>query len=339
MRALRFLSLALALSVAAPLLALALGVSAPALAQQGTPRGVVSAEDLEAATLRQGGIISGRITIPDAAQGNLIQPEGKAWRDFHNVTLAWVGGIAVLGMLGVLIMFYMTRGKVMVNGGMSGRTITRFNLLERANHWMVAGSFIVLGLTGLNLTFGRHVLLPVVGPYTFTAISEWGKIAHNYLSFPFTLGIVVMLLLWAKDNIPGRLDIEWFKKGGGIVGKGHPDSKRFNAGQKMIFWITVLGGAAVAVSGYLLIFPFQGTDVADMQLAHIIHALISVLMIAAILGHIYIGSVGMEGAFDAMGSGQVDVNWAKEHHNLWTAEQLAKGGVSGAPGAQAKPAE
>ncbi|MCX7374031.1 MAG: formate dehydrogenase subunit gamma, partial [Alphaproteobacteria bacterium] len=95
----------------------------------------------------------------------------------------------------------------------------------------------------------------------------------------------------------------------------------------------------VAVSGYLLIFPFQGTDVADMQLAHIIHALISVLMIAAILGHIYIGSVGMEGAFDAMGSGQVDVNWAKEHHNLWTAEQLAKGGVSGAPGAQAKPAE
>ena len=339
MRALRSLSLALALAVAAPLLPVALGVSAPALAQQGTPRGVVSAEDLEAATLRQGGIISGRITIPDAAQGNLIQPEGKAWRDFHNVTLAWVGGIAVLGMLGVLIMFYMTRGKVMVNGGMSGRTITRFNLLERANHWMVAGSFIVLGLTGLNLTFGRHVLLPVVGPYTFTAISEWGKIAHNYLSFPFTLGIVVMLLLWAKDNIPSRLDIEWFKKGGGIVGKGHPDSKRFNAGQKMIFWITVLGGAAVAVSGYLLIFPFQGTDVADMQLAHIIHALISVLMIAAILGHIYIGSVGMEGAFDAMGSGQVDVNWAKEHHNLWTAEQLAKGGVSGAPGAQAKPAE
>ncbi|MCX7373654.1 MAG: formate dehydrogenase subunit gamma, partial [Alphaproteobacteria bacterium] len=280
MRALRFL-----------LLALALGVAAPALAQQGTPRGVVSAEELEAATLRQGGIISGRITIPDAAQGNLIQPEGKAWRDFHNVTLAWVGGIAVLGMLSVLIMFYMTRGKVTVNGGLSGRTITRFNLLERANHWMVAGSFIVLGLTGLNLTFGRHVLLPVVGPYTFTTISEWGKIAHNYLSFPFTLGIVVMLLLWAKDNIPSRLDIEWFKKGGGIVGKGHPDSKRFNAGQKIVFWITVLGGAAVAVSGYLLIFPFQGTDVADMQLAHIIHALISVLMIAAILGHIYIGSV------------------------------------------------
>lgn len=321
------------------LLALALGVSAPALAQQGTPRGVVSAEELEAATLRQGGIISGRISIPNAAQGNLIQPEGKAWRDFHNVTLAWVGGIAVLGMLGVLVMFYMTRGKVMIHGGPAGRTIPRFNLLERTNHWMVAGSFIVLGLTGLNLTFGRHLLLPVVGPETFTAISEWGKIAHNYLSFPFTLGIVVMLLLWAKDNIPGRLDVEWFKKGGGLVGKGHPDSKRFNAGQKMIFWITVLGGAAVAISGYILIFPFQGTDVADMQLAHIIHSLVSVLMIAAILAHIYIGSVGMEGAFDAMGSGQVDLNWAKEHHNLWTAEQVGKGRVSGAPGAQARPAE
>lgn len=313
-RALRFL-----------LLALALGLASPVLAQQGTPRGVVSAEDLEAATIRGGGVIDGRVTIPNAQANTLIQPEGKSWRDFHNQTLAWVGGIAVVGMLGILVAFYLSRGRIRIEAGASSRTISRFNILERANHWMVAGSFIVLGLSGLNLTFGRHVLLPVIGPEAFTAISLWGKIAHNYLSFPFTLGLVVMLLLWVKDNIPNRLDLEWIKQGGGLTGHGHPPAKRFNAGQKVVFWITILGGSLVAASGYVLIFPFFGTDVGQMQLAHIIHSLLSVLMIAAMLAHIYIGSVGMEGAFDAMGSGQVDLNWAKEHHSLWVEEELAKG--------------
>lgn len=306
-------------------LALALGVASPVLAQQGTPRGVVSAEEMEAATIRGGGIIDGRTSIPDPQSSTLIQPVGKSWRDFHNQTLAWVGGVAVLGMVGILVAFYLTRGRIRIEGGPSGRTITRFNLLERANHWMVAGSFIILGLSGLNLTFGRHVLLPIVGPYTFTAISEWGKIAHNFLSFPFTLGLVVMLLLWVKDNIPNKADLDWIRQGGGLVGHGHPRSGRFNAGQKGVFWLTILGGGLVAASGYVLIFPFFGTDVGEMQLAHIIHSLLSVLMIAAIMAHIYIGSLGMEGAFDAMGSGEVDLNWAKEHHSEWVEQELAKG--------------
>ncbi len=307
------------------LLALALGLAVPAFAQQGTPRGVVSAEEMEAATIRQGGIIDGRTTIPDPQSGNLIQPVGKSWRDFHNQTLAWVGGVAVVGMLGILVAFYLTRGRIKIEAGASNRTITRFNILERSNHWMVAGSFIVLALSGLNLTFGRHILLPVIGPEAFTAISLWGKIAHNYLSFPFTLGLVVMLLLWVKDNIPNARDLEWIKQGGGLIGHGHPRAGRFNAGQKGVFWLTILGGGLVAASGYVLIFPFFGTDIGQMQLAHIIHSLLSVLMIAAMMAHIYIGSVGMEGAFDAMGSGQVDLNWAKEHHSLWVEEELAKG--------------
>ncbi len=312
----------------APFMVLFLALAAPgliggALAQPAAgARGAISAEELELQRTLQGGRIEGRTTLPDAQSEVLIQPAGKAWRDFHNVTLAWVGGIAVGGMLLILIAFYLGRGKIMVEGGLSGRTIQRFNLLERANHWMVATCFIILGLTGLNLTFGRHLLLPIVGPEAFTAISLYGKVLHNFLAFPFTLGIVLMLLLWVKDNIPNGRDIEWFKQGGGLIGKGHPKAGRFNAGQKMVFWITTLGGAAVAVSGYLLIFPFWGEfGVAEMQLAHIVHSIISVLMIAAMLAHIYIGSIGMQGAFDAMGTGQVDLNWAKEHHGLWVEEQ------------------
>jgi formate dehydrogenase subunit gamma len=318
--------------LAALTLALGVGLAMPPAQVQaqvsGTPTNPVpatsTAEELELQKALTGGRIAGRISIPDEQAGSLIQPSGKAWRDFHNRTLTWIGGIAVLGMLGILVLFYLTKGRIPVAGGRAGRTITRFNLLERTAHWMTASSFIVLAISGLNLTFGRFLLLPLVGPETFTLISDWGKYAHNFLSFPFTLGIVIMFLVWVKDNIPNAVDVAWFKAGGGLIGSGHPAAGRFNGGQKMVFWITVLGGAAVAVSGYILIFPFVGTDIAGMQLAHIVHGVISVLMIAAMVAHIYIGSVGMEGAFDAMGSGEVDLNWAKEHHSLWVEQEMAK---------------
>ncbi len=277
--------------------------------------------------------MAGRITIPDQQAASLIQPQGRSWREFHNVTLAWIGGVSVVGMLAILLLFRMTKGRIPIEGGPSGRTIQRFNALERGNHWMVASTFIILALSGLNITFGRFILLPLFGPETFALISQWGKYAHNFLAFPFTLGIVVMLLLWVKDNIPNGRDVAWLKAGGGLVGSDHPDAGRFNAGQKGIFWITILGGAAVAVTGYILVFPFFFTDIAGMQLSHIIHSVVSVLMIAVMLAHIYIGSAGMEGAFDAMGSGQVDVNWARQHHSLWVEQEMASGRAAPPPAA------
>jgi len=327
------------LRILALLAALLMGAAAPVLAQT-APRAPSMAEEMEVQALLRGTQIQGRITIPDEKLATLIQPEGRQWREFHNVTLAWVGGIAVVGMFALLLFFRLSKGRIPIEGGRSGRTLLRFNVLERANHWMVASTFIILGLSGLNLTFGRHILLPVVGPEAFTAISQWGKYAHNFLAFPFTLGLVVMLLIWVKDNIPNARDIAWFKAGGGLIGNEHPDAGRFNGGQKMVFWITVLGGAVVAVSGYLLVFPFFFTDMEGMQLSHIIHSLLSVLMIAAMLAHIYIGSVGMDGAFDAMGTGQVDMNWAKQHHGLWVKEELAKGRTAvQPPGAKASGAD
>ena len=156
-----------------------------------------------------------------------------------------------------------------------------------------------------------------MSPETFTAWSEWAKYAHNYLSFPFTLGVILIFFLWIAGNIPNRVDVEWFKRGGGMVGHDHPPAYRFNGGQKLIYWIVVLGGSAIAVSGYLLMFPFYGTDIQTMQNAEMAHGVIAMLFIAAMLGHIYIGTIGMEGAFEAMGEGTVDINWAKEHHELW----------------------
>jgi len=275
--------------------------------------------------------IQGRGSIPDLKSYTIEQPAGRDWRHFHEVTLRWIGAVAILGMLAVLVVFYLAHGMVRLESGRSGRTIVRFNAAERFVHWMTATCFVIQALSGLNITFGKPLLLPLMSPEAFTALSEWAKLAHNYLSFPFTLGVILIFFMWIAGNIPNRVDVEWFKRGGGMIGHDHPPAGHFNGGQKVIYWIVVLGGSAAASSGYVLIFPFYGTDVATMQDAAMIHGVIAMLFIAVMLAHIYIGTIGMEGAFEAMGEGSVDVNWARQHHRLWLDEETAQTQPSPAP--------
>lgn len=273
--------------------------------------------------------IQGLGTIPDTKSYVLEHPAGRNWERFHNVTLRWIAGVAILGFLAVIVIFYLVRGSVKLEGGFSGRKIVRFNWFERFVHWMTAVCFVILAISGLNITFGRPLLLPLMGAERFTVWSEWAKYAHNYLSFPFTIGVVLIFLMWLAGNIPNRTDIEWLKEGGGIVGDDkHPPADRFNAGQKLIYWVVVLGGGIVAVTGYVLMFPFYGTTIDAMQTAEIVHGVTAALFIAFMLGHIYIGTIGMEGAFQAMGEGTVDINWAKEHHSLWLTKEMERGNKS-----------
>jgi formate dehydrogenase subunit gamma len=314
--ALRAFAFALALVV--------LGQAAPASAQQAPNPTALSVQERQLLeTLRGGGVVDGRITIPDQNAAILIQPAGKDWRTFHQTTLWTIGGVAILGMAALLAVFFFVRGKIKIDSGFSGRTVTRFGGFERFIHWLTAGCFIILALSGLNLTFGKALVAPILGDSAFAALAGWGKIAHNYLSFPFMFGLVLMFAVWVKDNIPGKLDVEWLKAGGGILKKGHhPPAPRFNAGQKAIFWIVIIGGVAMSLSGWHLLFPFgTGHTVADQQFWVNVHAVGAMIFIAVMLAHAYIGSVGMEGAFDAMGSGEVDENWAKEHHSLWLEQE------------------
>jgi formate dehydrogenase subunit gamma len=274
--------------------------------------------------LQKLGQIDGRVSIPAQRAGVLIQPAGREWREFHEVTLRIIGAVAILGMLALLVIFYLWRGMVRLEAGRSGRTLVRFNAFERGVHWLTATCFIILAISGLNITFGRPLLLPLMGPEAFTAWSQWAKYAHNFLSFPFTLGVVLIFLMWIAGNMPNRVDVQWLKTGGGLVGHGHPPAQRFNAGQKMIYWIVVIGGGITAATGYLLLFPFYTTNIAGMQSAQMLHAVVSMLFIAVMIAHIYIGTIGMEGAFEAMGTGEVDVNWAKQHHSLWLEEEKAR---------------
>lgn len=339
-------ALAVILGLGGGLLAPPVFNTAPAAAQTGgqvpgKSLGVVSDAEIWRA-VRRG--VAGSVSIPDKKAATLVQAEGDQLRMFRNGPMARTGAYALGAVIVLLTAFFFIRGRIRIEAGPSpdGAVIERFNGLERAAHWLTASSFIVLALTGLNLMYGKFILMPVIGKTAFAALTYYGKMSHNYLGFAFMAGIALMFVLWARSNIPSKHDLEWLAKGGGLFTKGvHPPSPRFNAGQKLIFWITVLGGLTLSTSGVMLMFPFEFaawgktfgalnvfgfglpadlTPLQETQLSLLWHGGAALAMIVVIVAHIYIGSIGMEGAIDAVGSGQVDRNWALEHHNIWVAE-------------------
>ena len=328
--------------------------TAPALAQQegrvpGDALGSTSDADFWRA-LRQGA--QGTVPQPDPSAGQLIQSEGESWRAIRNGPLSTYGVWAILGIIALLALFFAIRGRIRIEHGRSGHTITRFGFIERFTHWLTATCFVVLALTGLNMLYGRYALRPLIGADAFAALTLAGKYAHNYLAFGFMLGVLLMIVLWLPYNFPNRHDFVWIAKGGGMFRKGvHAPAAKFNAGQKLIFWLVVLGGISVSFSGIMLMFPFQldafgptfgwinwlfGTSyptqlapIQEMQLAQVWHAILGLFLTIVIIAHIYIGTIGMEGAFDAMGSGKVDENWAREHHDVWVRDLEQKGRLVG----------
>ena len=275
---------------------------------------------------KQGPKISGRISIPDQKAANLIQPQGREYQMFREGSLPWISALVILGMVAALAAFFLWRGRIASDDHSqeSGRKILRFNAFERFAHWMTATCFIILALSGMNYIFGKRVLMPLIGADAFGAVAQWAKYSHVYLAWPFMLGVVIMFAVWVRDNIPNRIDWVWIKAGGGFIGDKHPPAGRFNAGQKGIFWMVVGFGAAMGVTGLMMLFPFAWLDINGMQVMQVIHALIGVVFIAGMLAHIYIGTLGMKGAYDAMGSGKVDLAWARTHHDLWVEQEQAR---------------
>jgi formate dehydrogenase subunit gamma len=300
-------------------------VCAQKLGPDGAPNPDASVID-QRILLEQAPRIQGRIDIPDVKASVLEQPAGRTWDYFHEVLLHWGGAIVIIGTIAFLALAYLIIGRIRIAAGRSGEKVLRFKAFERFSHWLTAVSFVILGLTGLNITFGKILLLPLVGPETFSDISQMAKYLHNFISFAFVAGLILIAVIFFKDNLLARVDVEWVKQGGGFIESKHAPAGRFNLGEKMVYWLSVGAGIAVSASGFVLLLPFYGTNIADMQLAQAAHAIIAILFIALILAHIYIGTLGMEGAFEAMGTGEVDLNWAREHHDRWLAEQLERDG-------------
>ncbi|MDD9724945.1 formate dehydrogenase subunit gamma [Roseovarius sp. SK2] len=279
----------------------------------------------------------------------LIQDNGMWWLNFRQGPLIKYGGWLLLGTIALLALFFLIRGRIRIDGEKTGRTVTRFKFVERFAHWLMGGSFILLAITGLLVLMGRKFIIPAFGHEAFATAAVASKWIHNNVSWAFMLGLILAFIFWVVHNIPNKTDLKWIAVGGGMFKKGvHPPAKKFNAGQKLIFWSVMILGASISVSGLSLLFPFElpmfaktfvilndmGLPQAlgfgalpeqlapheEMQYSQLWHAIVSFVLMAIVIAHIYIGSVGMEGASDAMVSGEVEEQWAREHHSLWLDE-------------------
>jgi formate dehydrogenase subunit gamma len=274
---------------------------------------------------------TGYTSLPTPEAGNLIQPfvqypgstltnAGEAWRQVRNNWIIPYGAAVMLIVLGAIAIFYWRKGSLPLHGAETGRKIERFTPLERSAHWANAIAFCILAVSGLVMAFGKFVILPVVGATLFGWLSYALKNAHNFAGPVFAVSLVVVIITFARDNLPRAEDLRWLVHGGGLFGGKEIASHRFNAGEKVLFWAGVfLLGLVVVGSGLVLdkLLPSLVYERGTMQIAHMVHAAAAVLMMAMFLGHIYMGTIGMQGAYKAMRTGYVDETWAKEHHELW----------------------
>lgn len=280
--------------------------------------------------VRQGN--EGYTAVKGRETDELIQGSGENWREVRNGPMAtygsWLLGFVIVAILG----FYLTRGRVELTHPRTGETIERWTLNERRLHWTTASLFVVLAITGLSLLYGRHVLIPVIGHSVFSAYAIGAKWLHNLLGPIFLLALLTILIKWFKHNFFTKTDIEWFRAFGGMVGDKHPSAGRMNGGEKVWYWTLATAGIVLCLSGLVLDFPNFDQEREVIQLAHVLHLTTAIVLIAFSFGHIYIGTIGTEGALEGMTTGQVDIAWAEQHHDLWleeVREQQDKGSKSG----------
>lgn len=263
--------------------------------------------------------------------GNLIQPfvqypgsrvtnAGEAWRQVRNQWIIPYGGSLLLIVAGAIALFYWRKGSMHLHGAETGRKIERFTPFERSAHWANAIAFVALAISGLVMAFGKFFLLPILGGQLFGWLAYVLKNVHNFAGPLFAVSLLIVFLTFVRDNFPRRGDLTWLLKGGGLLSGAEVPSHRFNAGEKLIFWGGVLFlGAIVVASGLVLdkLIPGLIYERGTMQIAHMVHAVATVVMMVMFMGHIYLGTIGMQGAYQAMKTGYVDETWAKEHHQLW----------------------
>ena len=270
--------------------------------------------------LEAGVLIQGKTQFPGQARATTA---GEAWRQYRNGPLTMIGGGILLAALAATAAMYFFRGQIRLDGPRTGRMIERFTPTERTLHWSMALSFVTLALSGIVMLFGKHVLLPVFGLTLFGWLAFLCKNIHNFVGPIFTVSIILFFIKFARDNLPSASDIKWMSKLGGLLSGSHVSSHRFNAGEKIIFWGGVVGlGLIVSASGFVLDKLVPGFEYtrAYMQIASVVHIAAAMLAAGMVIGHIYLGTIGMEGAYESMRTGYVDDVWAKEHHDLWYAD-------------------
>jgi formate dehydrogenase subunit gamma len=272
-----------------------------------------------------------RTTVVGRETDVLIQSEGQTWRAAR-VPIATLGGFLFVAGLLVFVAFYLWRGPIRLHGAPTGRLIERFTVAERIVHWTVAISFTLLGITGLIITFGKTVLLPLIGYTLFAWLAIAAKNLHNFIGPVLVVVLPIMIVMFVHSNLPRKGDALWLRKLGGMISGEHVPADKANAGQKILFWLmVVILGLTLCVTGLILDFPNFNQTRQTMQLANVIHLVAGVGAVILLTGHIYLGTIGMKGAWEAMRYGYVDETWAREHHEYWYNDVVAGRAHRGAP--------
>jgi formate dehydrogenase subunit gamma len=299
--------------------------------------------------------VTGYSSLPTPEAGNLIQSfvkypgsrvtnAGEAWRQVRNQWIIPYGGSLLVIVAGAIALFYKRKGAIHLYGAPTGRMIERFSAFERSAHWANAIAFSILAVSGLMMAFGKFFLHPVIGGTLYGWLSYLLKNMHNFAGPLFAVSLLVVIVTFVRDNLPAKGDLNWLLKGGGLLSGHEVKSGRFNAGEKVVFWggVFVLGLIVVA-SGLVMdkLIPGLVYERSTMQITHMVHAVATILMMVMFLGHIYLGTIGMDGAYDAMKTGYVDETWAKEHHELWyddikAGKIPAQGSAPGTSGAKSR---
>jgi len=264
--------------------------------------------------------VAGISQVKSVDSNILINPQAGEWTRFRVGPLTNYAALMLAGFIAVISLFFVLRGKVKLEGGLSGRMVQRFGDYERILHWALAIIFLFLAITGLALLLGRPVLIPLLGHETFALIASSSKEGHNLFGPIFLLSLFLMVFQFAKRNIYEKGDLNWLLKGGGIVGKSHVSGGFFNMGEKTWYWIVILIGLVISISGLILVSPNFGQGRLVMELAHVVHVITAIFLIALSFGHMYLGWIGTEGTMEGMKTGYVDINWAGAHHDRWAQE-------------------
>ena len=252
--------------------------------------------------------------------GSRLTNAGEAWRQVRNQWIIPYGGSLLLIALGAVALFYWRKGTIELHGQEPGRKIERFTPFERSAHWANAIAFVALAVSGIVMAFGKFFIQPIIGNALFGWLTYALKNIHNFAGPLFAVSLVVVIVTFVRDNLPRKEDIAWLLQGGGLFSGTEVPSHRFNAGEKLLFWGGVFFlGLVVVASGLVLdkLVPGLIYERSTMQIANMVHGVATCLMMAMFIGHIYMGTIGMRGAYSAMREGYVDETWAKEHHELW----------------------
>jgi len=256
-------------------------------------------------------------------EGAVMTTTGEHWRVLRERYIVKYAGWFPVGVVGILLLYFLVKGRMPIKGGRSGKTVPRFTLIHRIAHWTTAGVFMILGLSGLIILLGRPVIVPLLGREVNSVLSNASLQAHNLFGPLFIVCLIWMFVKFIRGNFFQLVDFKWILKLGGLFG-GHVSSSQFNFGEKSWFWLLMIVGAVMSVTGLALEFPWLFEDLRWLQISTILHGIGAITLICVSIGHIYMGTIGVEGAIDSMLIGEVDENWAKEHHDLWYEEVTGK---------------